>query len=495
MPRLLSLSRAARLVGMTRGSLQKHISSGELTSFEGQVSLDELQKLYPQLELESRAMLDRVEEIIERAKYKARSRKSLPTDKQSLLSRAALLGDELAIAKLDLSNFAIFSQKLKSRVNVLIEHANNKDKTDLIQLLDWIDAELPKVGEQVSHQHQLYVQDTMLRLITAHVTIQPSGHDFFLEGNTSLLEAGLSSGYALNYGCSNGNCGKCKAKLIEGEITKIRQYDYSLTEAEKSQGYFLMCCHSAVTDITISAEEAGTTEEIPHQTVTTKVKKIEHTDSGITILNLKTPRTKRLRFLAGQRATIFISDSISTELSIASCPCDDMNLQFHLDNSISAPFYDYVVNKLGMGDEIRLEGPDGHFVLDDNAENPLIFIVLDTGFAPVKSLIEHAITLSHAEHIHLYRFISSGHQPYLSNLCRAWSDAFESLDYKEIFLEPSLKEEAGKRKLLQEIENLNNSHSNFDNHHVYIAGSEDFLQLCKQSLPTDTIPILMTEAV
>lgn len=495
MSRLLSLSRAAHLVGKTRGSLQKHVSNGDLTSFEGQVSLDELQKLYPQVELESRAMLDKVEEIIERAKYKARSRSSLPSDKQSLLSRAALLGDELAIAKLDLSNFAIFSQKLKSRVNTLIEHAEKDHKSDLKQLLEWIDAEQPKVGEQVSHQHQLYVQDTMLRLITAQVTIQPSGHEFFLEGNTSLLEAGLSSGYALNYGCSNGNCGKCKAKLIKGEITKTRQHDYVFTEAEKSQGYFLMCCHSAVTDITISADEAGTVEEIPLQSITTKVKKIEHTDSGIILLNLRTPRTQRLRFLAGQSAVIAISDAISAEQAIASCPCDDMNLQFHLDTKTSNPFVDYVANNLSVGDEVSLKGPQGNFVLDDQAENPLIFFVLDTGFAPVKSLIEHAITLSHAEHIYLYWFVSPGHKAYMSNLCRAWTDAFESLDYREFFLEFSLKEEAGKRKLQQEIDNLNNLHSNFDNHHVYIAGSEDFLQICQQCLSTDNIPLLMTEPV
>lgn len=37
MPQLLTLARAARLVGVTRGALQKRIKNGELTTFERQV--------------------------------------------------------------------------------------------------------------------------------------------------------------------------------------------------------------------------------------------------------------------------------------------------------------------------------------------------------------------------------------------------------------------------------------------------------------------------
>mgnify|MGYP000532494315 CR=1 FL=1 len=35
MPRLITLSRAARLVGVKRGALQKKIRDGELRTFEG----------------------------------------------------------------------------------------------------------------------------------------------------------------------------------------------------------------------------------------------------------------------------------------------------------------------------------------------------------------------------------------------------------------------------------------------------------------------------
>ena len=69
----------------------------------------------------------------------------------------------------------------------------------------------------------------------------PSGHEFLIEGFESILEAGLRGGLALDYGCSNGNCGKCKCKVVSGQVKQIERHDYVLTEAEKGLGYVLAC--------------------------------------------------------------------------------------------------------------------------------------------------------------------------------------------------------------------------------------------------------------
>ncbi|MBI3042784.1 MAG: hypothetical protein HYY78_08155 [Betaproteobacteria bacterium] len=42
MPQLLSLLRAARLVGVSRGALQRKIRNGDLAAFEGMVSAEDL---------------------------------------------------------------------------------------------------------------------------------------------------------------------------------------------------------------------------------------------------------------------------------------------------------------------------------------------------------------------------------------------------------------------------------------------------------------------
>lgn len=52
MTRLITLSRAAHLSGMTRGALQKKIREGELPSFDGMVSTEDLCRAFPGCEVE-----------------------------------------------------------------------------------------------------------------------------------------------------------------------------------------------------------------------------------------------------------------------------------------------------------------------------------------------------------------------------------------------------------------------------------------------------------
>ncbi|MEZ5672454.1 MAG: hypothetical protein R3E08_08735 [Thiotrichaceae bacterium] len=47
MTEFLTVSRASRLVGVTRTTLQQKIQSGELATFDGKISMNQLLCLYP----------------------------------------------------------------------------------------------------------------------------------------------------------------------------------------------------------------------------------------------------------------------------------------------------------------------------------------------------------------------------------------------------------------------------------------------------------------
>ena len=112
------------------------------------------------------------------------------------------------------------------------------------------------------------IMDDMLKLVSSHVTVRPSGHEFFVEGRDTLLQAGLKAGLKFNYGCGNGTCGLCKARVISGDVTKVAPYDYPLSEAERLQGHMLLCVHSAASsDIVIETLEADGPRDIPEQQI------------------------------------------------------------------------------------------------------------------------------------------------------------------------------------------------------------------------------------
>ena len=227
----------------------------------------------------------------------------------------------------------------------------------------------------------------------SNIKILPGGRSFPSEGSSTLLEAGLHSGLALGYGCSNGNCGECLARIVSGEVRKVRHHDYVISEEKKNSGHVLMCCHTAVTDVVLEAQEAQSGKEIPRQQITARVRGIEMVNNDVALLHLKTPRSQRLRFLAGQYVQLGGDGLPKATHAISSCPCDDMNLHFQIPRLATDEFSDHVFNDLKKGDNIRIEGPEGDFILNEDSVRSLVFIAWHTGFAPVRSLIEHAMAL------------------------------------------------------------------------------------------------------
>jgi CDP-4-dehydro-6-deoxyglucose reductase len=468
--RLVTVSRAAKLAGVSRGNLQRRIREGDLQSFEGMVDLTEVSQIYPAASFEDNSILERLDRIIENASLRARNRTTtIPPDMETLAARVNILSDELVEAKLEISIFHNIIDKLKSRLNRLANDIPQTSKT-VHELQGWLLGEVESIADKKFVQYPLVAADTILRIVAAQVHLLPSGHEFFVEGSDSILESGLSAGLALNYGCSNGNCGKCKAKLISGDIKKIRSHDYVLTEKEKLQGYFLTCSNTAVTDIAIEAEEAGNENEIPVQQLSAWVRKASNASDQIRILNLKTPRTQRLRFLAGQTVKLEIPDVASTTLHIGSCPCDDMNLQFHIDKNAKNDFTDYVFREIKPNDLINIEGPRGHFVLREDVPNPIIFIAFGGGFAPIKSLLEHAMTLDVTEYIHLYWSVADENSLYMHNQCRSWDDAFDRFDYTPVIGDMNL------------ITTITSDHKKLPDYHFYVAGPAQQVNDTKRAL-------------
>jgi CDP-4-dehydro-6-deoxyglucose reductase len=261
------------------------------------------------------------------------------------------------------------------------------------------------------------------------VRLRPGDARFEIGPHESILEAALSAGYAVNYGCSNGKCGLCKARLISGELREHQHHDFHFSEAERSTGYFLMCAHGAGSDLEIEATQAHGAAEIPEQQLEAKLRRLDKPTEDIAVLRLRPPRTQRLRFLAGQYARLSAGPEISAEVSIASCPCDDLNLEFHIQRHAGESFAEYVFEHLKPGDRLLVDGPAGNFLLDEESRRDALMIAVGAGFGPIKSLIEHAIAQDEDRGICLV-WVGSAQAPrYMGNLCRSWADALDNFRY------------------------------------------------------------------
>lgn len=485
MAQLLNLSRAAQLIGVTRGALQEKIRNGELTAYDGMVASEELQRVFPDLRLEETGAFERVTQIKEQAFAKRVRERMLPSQ-EVLAQRLFAQSQELDDVRRHLARYHDLVEALREKIDTLA-HVGPADQ--LRELGKMLDDGLAMVLGNQEPTDTVAVMDEMLRVITAQVSIRPSGHSFFVEGSETILEAALHAGLAPSYGCGNGNCGLCKARVVSGETRQIRPTDYPLSAAERAQNYKLLCSHTAVSDLVIEMVEAQSPDDIPDQQIVAKVKSVSPLDAHTYLLHLQTPRTNRLRFLAGQSVTLgFAGGGIDFrgDYPIASCPCDDRNLLFHITRADAEAGDGFAARLFAgavhAGDAVDVWGPFGDFVLRQEGSRPLAFVCCDAGFAPVRSLVEHALSLDvfPAISIHWAATRNGGH--YLANQCRAWVDALDNFSYRAIDADNAAA--AGKGAAAALLADL----AHGAERDIYIAGNAEFVHEANAALLTAGVP-------
>jgi CDP-4-dehydro-6-deoxyglucose reductase len=78
---------------------------------------------------------------------------------------------------------------------------------------------------------------------------------------------------------------------------------------------------------------------------------------------------------------------------------------------------------------ITVTGPTGSFVLHEGSPDPAVFIALDDGIAPIKSILEHAVSIDMIEAFHLYWANRGADGHHLAKWCRAMTESLDNFRY------------------------------------------------------------------
>jgi CDP-4-dehydro-6-deoxyglucose reductase, E3 len=271
--------------------------------------------------------------------------------------------------------------------------------------------------------------------MSAQVTIKPSNHVFTAHDDETILDAALREGFVISYGCRNGACGSCKGKVLEGIVDYGEYQESALPESDKRQGMALFCQAKPRGNLVIECREINAVKDIQIRMLPCRVQKMERAAPDIMLLNLKLPASERLQFLAGQYISIVLKDGTRRDLSMANAPHDDEFLQLHLRN-YGGPFSTHVFTKMKERDILRFEGPFGTFFLREDSDKPLILLASGTGFAPIKSIVEHAFHKRLSRPMVLYWGGRVRADLYLSSLAQRWATEHDNFTYVPVLSEP-----------------------------------------------------------
>jgi CDP-4-dehydro-6-deoxyglucose reductase len=145
MARLVSVARAARIIGVDRKNLQGQIRRGELPTFEGQIDIDLIQDLYPTTRFEDSGALERTRHIKETAFGRRVMSRILPDSNEDLANKNHNLQKDLAIERLKARRYEDLVHALGRELNKLQENATREQSMTIACLKGWLLVQLKKI--------------------------------------------------------------------------------------------------------------------------------------------------------------------------------------------------------------------------------------------------------------------------------------------------------------------------------------------------------------
>ena len=132
----LNISKAAKLVGISRRQIQKEIQAGNLVVFEGDIPVNSLLEYYPHVKLDNERELDRVERIQKNAVYKIQM-DSIPSERVMADQLNKLQAKYLA-AQQKVQEYESLLMESEHRLELMQKDCDRTQKQTLAAFIGWM---------------------------------------------------------------------------------------------------------------------------------------------------------------------------------------------------------------------------------------------------------------------------------------------------------------------------------------------------------------------
>lgn len=307
------------------------------------------------------------------------------------------------------------------------------------------------------------------------MAVYPDDRIVTLRAGETLLDAGLREGLPMPFECRNGACGACKCTLRHGTVKLQVHLESALSAAERAGGQTLLCCAEPLSDVEIAYVAPVGARATPVKQYVARVTRLDLLSSDVMRLDLQLDGGATLAFHAGQYINVILSDGARRSFSFASAPHAGSDIELHVRRIEDGRFTPSVFSTLRVGDSLRIEGPLGAFTLREDSSKPILFVAGSTGFAPVKSMLEHAFHSGLRRQIVLYWGVRSQADLYLGELAEQWAREHANFHFVPV-LSAQQSDEAwsGRTGLVHEA--ILADYPDLSAHQVYACGSVQMVQ-------------------
>ena len=269
-----------------------------------------------------------------------------------------------------------------------------------------------------------------------HALLRPDNRFITVRESETLLDAGLRVGVPFRFECRNGGCGECKAKLLYGIVDYGAYQPSALSEAERREGKMLLCCATPLADLELEYQPAARAAPAPLRVYSATVAKMEKLAPDVMRVLLRLPAGEHIDFYPGQYLNVLLDDGAKRSFSFATAPHETGAIELQIRRIPGGRFTTHVFEGLREGDTLSFEGPLGSFFLREAGDKPIIFVAGATGFAPVKSMLEHAFHRGMKRRMFLYWGVRRREDLYHGELAARWAREHDHFSFVPVLSEP-----------------------------------------------------------
>ncbi len=218
------------------------------------------------------------------------------------------------------------------------------------------------------------------------IRLETTGDTFTCRSDETLLRAGLAAGHRLPYECSSGSCGKCRARLVSGEVEGRWPDAPGLSSRDRTRGRILCCQSEPRGDCTLEVElDPPGPEPLSgrHVVRVTEIRPLTH-DTIRIVCEPEAPFV----FLPGQYALFVIPGERGRRAySMSDRPRSDCRIDFVVRAKPGGVATRFLFEKLRPKDRLDLEGPYGRAFLREPIPRDLVCVAGGSGLGPMLSIL------------------------------------------------------------------------------------------------------------
>lgn len=313
------------------------------------------------------------------------------------------------------------------------------------------------------------------------VTIRKSGKVFEVEDEESVLTAALRQDMGLPYGCRSGNCGSCRAILLEGEVEYGEHLPAAMTGEDVPERSVILCQARPKSDLLIEADELEVVAGLHPRILPCRVVSLRRLTGDVMALGLRLPRNQSLKYLAGQYIDILLPGGKRRSYSLAHAPATSDVLELHVGYVEGGLFTSRVFNEMKEKELLRLNGPLGSFFIRAEIEAPIILVAGGTGYAPIQAMLEQLFADNDSREVFFYMGARNRRELYMHQQCLDWQQQYPRFHYTPVLSEPTADDQwNGATGWVQD--RILEDFSELSGHQLYIAGPPVMIQVTKKSL-------------